>query len=146
MATVLNRTNKQLVTSANTVEYPPEDWIIEPDLSAVVGQPSKYWTVTGDVVSLMSQGQRDAVDAALLSAARDAVAAAFDNVEDIERAFALVLLDELNLHAARVTAILDAVDGAGTLAALKTAVLAINDVPQRTIGQLKTALRGKLGT
>ncbi len=146
MSTVLNRTTKQLLISANTPDYPTQDWIINPDLSAVAGFASKYWTISGDAVSLMNQAARDAVDAAELNAARDAVADRLQAAEDTLAAFALVLLDEMNLHAARVTAILDAVDGAGSLAALKTAVAAISDVPQRTIGQLKTALRNKLGS
>ncbi len=146
MATVLNRTTKQLLTSANTPDYPVLDWIIEPNLSAVEGRPAKYWLINGDVVTLASQAARDAIDAAILSAARDAVAAAMDATEDVIRAFALTLLDELNLHATRVTAILDAVDGATTLANLKSAVALIPDVPQRTVGQIKTALRGKLGS
>lgn len=146
MANVLNRTTRQYLASVNTPDYPVAEWIVEPDLSAVAGFPAKYWAIVGDMVSLMSQAERDAVDAAELAAARDAVAGAFDGVEDFARAFALILLDELNLHAARVTAILDAVDGASNLAGLKTAVAAIPDVPQRTIAQLKTALRAKLGT
>ena len=146
MATVLNRTTKQLILSANTPEYPVIDWIVNPDLSAVTGQPTKYWSISGDTVSLLNQAGRDAVDAALLAAARDATSTAMNAVEGLERALALVLLDELNLHASTTTAILNAVDGAATLAALKTAIAAIADVPQRTINQLKTALRNKLGT
>ena len=146
MADVLNRTTKQYLPSANTPDYPVSDWIINPDVSAVAGQPTKYWKINGDTVSLMSQAERDAVDAAELAVARDSVASQMDSVEDYSRAFALTILDEINLHAARTTAILDAVDGATPLANLKTAVAAIPDVPQRTIGQLKTAVRGKLGS
>ncbi len=146
MATVLNRVTKEFIESANTVDYPVVDWIINPDLSVVTGFPTKYWSISGDTVSLLNQAGRDAVDAALLSAQRDAIASAMDAVEDYARAFALVVLDEINLHAARITSILNAVDNAATLAALKTAVATIPDVPQRTVDQLKTALRNKLGS
>lgn len=146
MASVLNRTTKAFITSANTPDYPTADWIINPDLSAVAGFDSKYWTISGDTVSLLDQAGRDAVDAALLSAQRDTIAAVMDAVEDYGRAFALVVLDEINLHATRITAILNAVDGASSLTNLKTAVALIPDVPQRTIDQLKTALRNKLGS
>jgi hypothetical protein len=122
------------------------NWIFNPDLSAVVGFLPRYWVISGDTVSLMSEGERDAVDVALLSGARDAVAAQLDAVEEYSRAFALVVLDELNLHASRVTSILDAIDGAASLAALKTAVAAIPDVPQRTVANLKTGVRNKLGS
>lgn len=65
MANVLNRTTKQYITSANTPDYPTADWIINPDLSGVSGVPSKYWKITGDVVTEMNQTEKDAVDAAL---------------------------------------------------------------------------------
>jgi len=93
----------------------------------------------------MNQAARDAVDAAVLEASRDSTSAQFDAVEDVLRAFALALLDELNLHAARTTAILDAIDNGANLNAVKTAVASIPDVPQRTIANMKTAVRAKLG-
>jgi len=146
MANVLNRSTKQYVASVNTPEYPVAEWIVNPDLSGVVGVPNKYWVVNGDVVTAMSQAEKDAVDAAEMTAFRDSTAARVDEVEDIIRALSLVLLDELNLHAERTNAILTAVDGAASLAALKTSVLAIQDVPLRTIAQLKNGLRSKLGS
>jgi 1,6-anhydro-N-acetylmuramate kinase len=115
-------------------------------MSAVAGHPSRYWVITGDVVSLMSQTEMDAVDAAILDANREATASRMENVEDIIRALALTTLDDLNLHAARITAILDAIDQNSTLATIKTAIAAIPDIPQRTGAQLKTAVRNKLGT
>ncbi|MDH3450925.1 MAG: hypothetical protein OEN20_00790 [Gammaproteobacteria bacterium] len=63
MAAVLNRTTRQYIQFANTPDYPTVDWIINPDLSAVVGFDSKYWIITGDIVTLMDQASRDAVDA-----------------------------------------------------------------------------------
>ena len=146
MATVLNRTTKQLILSANTPDYPIGEWIIEPNLSAVTGFASKYWIITGDVVTLMTQGQRDTVDAAELAAARDAVADQIDQLEGYVRGSLLAILDEFNLHATRLVALLNAIDNNATLATIKTAVLAINDIPQRTVEQMKTAIRGKLGT
>lgn len=62
----------------------------------------------------------------------------------ILRAIVAVTLDELNLHALKINAILDAVDGAATLAALKTAVAAIPDYPQRTPAQLVNAIKNKI--
>lgn len=106
----------------------------------------QYRKWTGSAVAEMSQSEKDAVDAAQIEAARDATANRVDNVDDELRASLLVILDEINLHATRITAILDAIDGAANLAGVKTAVGAIPDVPTRTIGQLKTALRGKLGS
>lgn len=145
MANVLNRTTKQYITSANTPEYPVEAWIIEPDMSTVVGYPSQYWIITGNVVTLMSQAERDAVDATALNASRDASAARMDNLEDELRATTLAANTGLNQTNARLNAVLDAVDGAVTLATLKTAVAAISDLPQRTPADVKTAVRNQLG-
>ncbi len=66
MANVLQRTTKEQRFSVNTPEYPPAVWVINPDLSGVVGVPKKYWKITGDVVSEMDQSEKDAVDAVLL--------------------------------------------------------------------------------
>lgn len=60
------------------------------------------------------------------------------------RALALVILDELNLHAAKLNAILTAIDSGSTLAQVKANIAAIADYPTRTAAQIKTAVRGKL--
>jgi hypothetical protein len=62
----------------------------------------------------------------------------------LKRALAAVLLDELNLHALKHNAILDAVDAATSLADLKTRIAAIPDYPQRTLTQLITAIQNKI--
>lgn len=146
MADVLNRSTKQYLASVNTPEYPVQDWIVNPNMTAVIGLPAKYWKITGDVVSAMTQGEKDAVDGVNSGAARDALSAKLDNVEDILRAFALVVLDELNAHSTRINAVLTAIDNGATLANIKTSVLAITDIPTRNIAQIKTALRSKLGS
>ncbi|KKK62099.1 hypothetical protein LCGC14_3007720 [marine sediment metagenome] len=97
------------------------DWIYGPDMSAVGGQPNKYWLISGDTVGLMNQVARDAVDAAELSDSRDSVAAQLDEVEDVLRAFALVQLDEINV------------------------LRGLFGLPDRTVVQLKNAVRAKLG-
>ena len=146
MSSVLNRTTKQYINSVNTPDYPTIDWIVNPDMTAVVGFDSRYWIVSGDVVTLMSQAQRDAVDAALLTARRDALAAQLQQTEDILRAFMLAVLDEFNLHADKHTAVLNAIDTGANLTAIKTNIAAIADYPQRTEAQLRTAVRNKLGS
>jgi len=64
MANVLNRVTKKFLGSVNTPDYPGSDWIINPDLSAVADQPSKYWDIQGDKVMLLDDIARAAVDAA----------------------------------------------------------------------------------
>lgn len=121
MATVLNRTTKELIDSANTPDYPLANWIINPNLSAVSGFASKYWIITGDAVTLMSSAQRAAVDAAELTAARDAIANQIDAINTYGRAFAEIVMDEINILRAQ------------------------HSLPARSLSQLKTALRNKLG-
>jgi hypothetical protein len=146
MAAVLNRTTKQYLASANTPDYPVEEWIINPDMSAVVGSQTVYWVITGDVVSLMSQAERDAVDAVAVQSARDAAIAQLQQAEDVLRAFMLIVLDDRNLLAARLSSLLDAIDGAGSFAALKNAAALIANPPQYTEAQLRTAIRNRIGT
>lgn len=146
MAAVLHRTTLQYLPSANTPDYPVIDWIINPDLSAVIGVANKYWKVTGDVVSEMTQGEKDAKDAADLTFQRDAAVAQLQQTEDVLRAFMLTVLDELNLHAAKTNSIMTAIDNNSTLANIKTAIAAIADYPTRTETQLRTTIRSKLGS
>lgn len=122
MASVLNRTTKQYLTSVNTPDYPTQDWIIDPDLSAVTSFASIYWIITGDVVTLMDQAQRDAVDATILEAQRDSTVNELDATEGILRAFASVVVDEINILRQQ------------------------HALGDRTLAQLKTAMRAKLGS
>lgn len=59
------------------------------------------------------------------------------------RALVLMLLDDRNMLAGKINAILDAVDGAANLAGLKTAVAAITDAPTYTAAQVRTAINNK---
>ncbi len=146
MSNVLNRTTKAYIPSANTPDYPVAEWIIDPDMTAVIGYPPQYWIITGDVVTLMDAAARAQVDAATLNASRDSTAAVLNEPESYPRGYALVALDELNAHALKTNSILDAVDAATTLADLKIRIAAITDYPQRTINQMQNAVRSKLGT
>ncbi len=146
MANVLNRTTKEYRQSVNTPDFDPVDWIINPDLSAVQGVSNRYWVITGDTITEMSQAEKDALDYATLQAARNAIANQIDQNEDILRATLLVILEELNAHALKINGILDSADNATSLADFKTRMAAIADYPQRTIAQLKTSVRNKLGS
>jgi len=120
MAVVLNRATKQLRRSANTPDFPVADWIHSPDLASVTGFESKYWIITGDVVTLMDQVARDAVDAAEATAQKDAVADGLDRTNEMLPALAKALLDEINILRAAAS------------------------LPARTGTELKAAVRSKL--
>lgn len=94
--------------------------IYQPDLSAVTGFDSKYWEVIGDVISLMNQEARDSIDSIEISNNRDVLANNIDSPESYEKAFALVVLDEINLLRANA------------------------GLPTRSASQLKTAVRNKM--
>lgn len=70
MPDFLHRTTKRLQTSVSYTDLlePIANYIESPDLSAVTGFESKYWSITGDNISLMSQAERDQVDADELTA------------------------------------------------------------------------------
>ena len=122
MPNYVHRTNKQYLTSTSPASLPESEanYIQDPDMSAVVGEPSKYWIITGDNVTLMDQAARDAVDAAAETAQLDSIADELDQTRTIMRAFAEVVLDQVND--------LRADHGRNAL----------------TLAQLKTAVRGKL--
>ena len=126
MGNFLHRTTKQFHRSVPPTELPDlplTNYISQPDLSAVTGQPSKYWTITGDVVTLMSAGEQATVDAAEASARRDQqVDKAIDDLESNLRQIVKLMLSEIN--------ILRANDG----------------LADRTLAQLKTQLRGGYGS
>lgn len=146
MADVLNRTTREFIRSVHEPDYPVEEWIISPDLEAVTGFDSRYWVITGDVVSLMDQAQRAAVDAATLEAQRDDLISQFGSVENILRAFMLIVLDEFNAHSAKTNSMLDAMDASTSLADMKNRIGQIADYPTRTSQQLIDAIRNRLGS
>ena len=121
MADVLHRVTRTFLRSVNSPDFPARDWIIGPDLSAVAGVPPRYWKIDGDAVQPMTQAERDAVDAAVVTEIRQAEAAGYDE-DKLLRAVALVLLDEVN--------------------ALRTRA----SLAPRTTDQLRTAIRAKLDT
>ena len=62
MADVLNRWTKELRRSVNTPDFPPADWIENPDLSAVANVPWRYWKIVGDSVVEMTDAEKAIVD------------------------------------------------------------------------------------
>jgi len=63
MAHVVHRTTVEYKASVHTPDYPSATWIIDPDLSALVGVATKYWKVSGESVLEMTQAEKDVVNA-----------------------------------------------------------------------------------
>ena len=124
MGSFLHRTTKQYLQSADPNELPEDlsNYISAPDLSAVAGVPVKYWKIVGDVVTEMSQAEKDAVDAAILDTARNNAVAELDNLEGILRQVLLIIMSEINTLRSE------------------------HGLSARTLQQLKTAIRNSFGT
>lgn len=123
MAAVLNRATKEFKASAHTPNYSSVEWIINPDLSAVQGQPKKYWMINGDVVTLATPAEQIVIDDALAATratkAKEEEKNRFDN-ERLLKAFAELVLDQFN------------------------ELRIIEGLPALTFAQLRTAIRNKI--
>jgi len=146
MAEVVNRTTKEHRTSVHTPDFPVAQWIHGPDLSAVAGFPNKYWIITGDLITLMDQAARDAVDAAeaaqfllnIRAAGKEAIADQQDVNILIKAAFS-VMVDEFNNRADLYNDLKTAITSGSNFAQVVANINALPDAPQRTLAQLKTA-------
>lgn len=89
---VLHRTTLQYQASVspNSLSEQLSNYIQNPDMSAVAGYSYIYWILTGDVVTLMDQSTRDALDATILSDSKDSQAG---NIDPILKALILALND-----------------------------------------------------
>jgi hypothetical protein len=64
MANVLNRHTLEYLPSVNTPDYPPADWIINPDMSAVADVPRWQWVIDGDTLRPADEDERAVLEAA----------------------------------------------------------------------------------
>ena len=135
MANVLHRTSKVFLSSQNTPDFSPVTWIINPDMSEVEGFQDKYWIITGDIVTLMTQIERDAVDAAeaaaLVLSHRSIGVASIDVPPNVnERAIIHSLNQRINFATNRIIELQDRVqamlDSTGGVANLRTDGLAVS--------------------
>ena len=101
MGNFVHRTSKDYLysVSPNSLPEPIGNYIENPDLSAVAGEPNKYWTITGDVVTLMNQAEQDAADAAIdAQRVSDEKSVATSGTDTDRRllGFMQVMVDEIN--------------------------------------------------
>lgn len=147
MASMVNTTTLDILLSADTPKL-TAPWVVVSRANAetwsAIAQKYRKWVT--DHVEEMTALEKATVDGALLDSQREATTAQFDNVEGALRASLLTILDELNAHALKMNAILDAIDNGATLAQVKANIAAVSDYPQRTVQQMRNAINGKLGT
>jgi hypothetical protein len=109
---------------------------VEPDVETRDGAVvtiTRSWTA-------WTQGEIDAYETARL----DAITAQIDAADDLLRAVALVMRDEFNRHSVVHRAILQAAADAGNLTQFKTACALIEPVPERSVDDIRAAIRAKL--
>jgi hypothetical protein len=117
--------------------------IYTPQIEAVDRQYRKWVT---DHVEEMTAGEKATADVALLTAQRDAAVAQLDRTEDVLRAVVQAVMDELNSTAAAYNALRGACAAATSVADLRTRANATATLPTRTLGQIRTAIRARIGT
>lgn len=138
MGDYVHRMTKQYLQSVspNDLPEPLANYIEDPDLSAVVGVPNRYWVITGDVITEMDQAAKDAVDAQILSDSRDsAIQAEIDNLESVLRQLTKLMVSEINILRQQFNT-----TTAEVVQATDTALA------DRTIAQVKAQLRSDLGS
>lgn len=66
MADVMHKVTKQLLRSVNTPDYPPEEWVINPDLTVLLTVPLKYTKFDAEFHLVeMDAEEKASVDAAV---------------------------------------------------------------------------------
>jgi hypothetical protein len=96
-----------------------------------------FWAANPPLTPIQEQEQlRAAVNADL--------DAPTDRKSMLLRGLVLTILDELNGHAAKINAILTAIDSGSTLAQVRDNIAAIADYPARTAAQVRATLNGKV--
>ncbi len=143
---IIHRTNGEwrLVDLKTVPMIDAAEWLINPDLSNVGKAPPKHWNVSGNTVVLKPQAERDAIDAAELSAKRDAMIERLTERNSLLRAVVQTLLTELNSRADDFNALKAAIEDNNTLASIQGAVSAIADRQTRTGANLRQAIRNQL--
>lgn len=147
--TQTNAVKKYLVSDPNDPTYPVganEGALKDPAISNVSGQPLRYWKVINNALNLMTQGERDAVDAAITAAALAAAKLAAKRIIDGLPGYQLrglckLLIDEINALRERDRDRSVDVAAATSLADLKTRWAARSTLNDRTLAQAKTAYK-----
>jgi hypothetical protein len=138
MGNYLHRTTKQYLQSwsPNDLPDPLANYIEEPDLSAVEGVPNRYWIITGDVITEMSQGEKDALDAQALSDGRDAaIQEQIDGLDSVMRQLTKLFVSEINILRQQFNTTTG-----------ETNQVTDTAFADRTLAQVRTQLRNDLGT
>lgn len=115
------------------------------------GIPIRYWKHVSGEIQEMTSGEKTSVDAAIATANAAAVRlgakniiVGFDHTPLLERAFADVIKDEINIIRQWTVSYKAEVAAATSLANLQTRVAALPTLNDRTLAQLKTAINNRI--
>lgn len=82
MGWAVHKTTLQYIKSVNTPDYDPAVWFLNPDLTAVLATPQKYWKNSGGSIVPMTATEQQAIDDSIafasLRATRDVLLADTD--------------------------------------------------------------------
>ena len=138
MGDFLHRVTKRhlISTSPNDLLEPIGNYIDTPDLSAVAGFPSRYWIITGDVISLMSSAERDVVDTAIETAQRNRrITEDIDRLESVLRQIVKMTVSEINILRQQFNT-----------TTRESPQLTDTNLADRTLAQVRNQLRNALGS
>lgn len=148
MANVLHktRTPADYRQSVHTPDFPDADWFHNPDVSAVLAVPTKYWRVGTNPVQEMDAAEKAAVDQAEADAATtaDRTAAKADIERRLFVALVKVLIDEINILRTRDRDRAADVATALSLADLKTLWALRAELTDRTGAQARNAIKNEI--
>jgi hypothetical protein len=142
-----NTITKQAAATVPAGTYEGIDYHGAPpaDVAARAGWVDVTPEIQAEIDAIEAQRQAEAAAAeAAQAAALLAMQSELDNAERITKGLALTILDELNRLSARIRAFDAAVAASTSLANLQTRTAALADIPDRTVAQLKAAIKAKV--
>lgn len=144
---------KEYISSGNTPDYSSNpDALINPDLSTLLGTvPVKYWKRSGSFVVEMSPSEKTALDNAEAAASTLAIRTSSKSTLDgfstnplFQRALADIIKDEFNILRKWTRDFKVEVAAASSLADLKARIATLSTLNDRTLDQLKTAIKSRV--
>lgn len=144
----------EYLLSVNTPDYVSRpDVVINPDVSSLLNVPIKYWKhVTGNIVE-MTPAEKLALDSEEMTSFTWSIREGGKTLLDSKigeaillRALADIIKDELNLVREWFESFKAQVALASSLADLKTRVAGLPAMPDRTLAQLRTAIKTRIDT
>lgn len=152
--TANNRVVDYVTSSPHDPTYPVgvgQAAVREPNVGALQGIPIRYWKHLAGSIVEMSQVEKDALDAEVVITLRDNTRLAGKNIIDaqtaigiIERAVADITRDEINNIRQWIMSFKAEVALASTFANLKVRVATLPDMPDRTLAQLRAAIKSRI--